>query len=274
MARATLTPDLPAAVELDDAGLFLSVRERRRGGGRRQRLRRIAGETVQDQVWQIRHATFSVAEGEAVAVVGYPESGRDYVLRMAAGTMMPDEGNVRRRMPVVPMIGVARAFSRNYTVRQNVHLVAGLLGMTQDQIIPKVAEIIEFAGLDKQTDKYLGNTPAAIRLRLAWAISMATEARAYAVSQVLVVGDPVLREECWKVVEQRKADGVTFLVTSDRPSQLLRFCDRAVLIDKDTMVGELPVAEAIEQLKTFKRPKAVKQFTDEDAPDEQDDELL
>jgi ABC-2 type transport system ATP-binding protein len=274
VARTRLTPDLDSVIEFEAAGLFLPVRERRKGGGRRQRLRRIAGETTQDQVWQIRHATFTVGEGEAVAIVGYPESGRDYLLRMAAGTLIADEGVVRRRVPVVGMIGVARALNRNYTVRQNVHLVCGLLGMTQEEVIPKVPEIVAFAELEKQTDKYLGSTPLGVRIKLSWAISMATQARAFAVSQVLAVGDPITREDCWREVERRKADGVSFLVTSDRPSDLLRFCDRAILVDKDEVVGEMPVEEALTRLKTFKRPKAVKQFVDDESSDDADDEFL
>jgi ABC-2 type transport system ATP-binding protein len=274
VARAGVTADLASVIDFADAGIFLPVRERRRGGGRRQRLRRIAGETFQDKVWQIRHATFSVQAGEAVAIVGYEESGRDFLLRLAAGTLIADEGAVRRRVPIVPMVGVARALNRNYTVRQNVHLVGGLLGMTQDAVTPKVPDIIAFAGLEKQTDKYLAATPAAVRLRLAWAIAMATEARAYAISQVLVVGDPVTREQCWRDVEQRKADGVTFLVTSNRPADLLRFCDRALLVDKDTVVDETTVADAIERLRSFKRPKATRQFLAEESSDDDDDEFL
>lgn len=274
MARTQVTRGLGSVVEFEDAGLYLPVRERRRGGGRRQRLRRIAGETVQDKVWQIRDATFSVAEGEAVAIVGYPESGRDILLRLAAGTLLPDAGTVRRSVPVVGMVGVARALNRNYTVRQNVHLLGGLLGMTQEEVIPKVPEIIAFAGLEKQTDKYLGSIPLAVRIRLAWAISMATQARAFAVSQVLVVGDPATREDCWREIERRKADGVAFLVTSDRPSDLLRFCDRAILVDKDHALGETTVPDALARLKTFKRPKAIKQFIDDESSDDADDEFL
>jgi ABC-2 type transport system ATP-binding protein len=274
VARTHLTPDLESIIAFQDAGLYLSLRQRRKGRGRRQRLRRIAGETTRDQVWQVRHASFAAAEGEAVAIVGYPESGRDFLLRLAAGTLVPDEGTVRRRVPVVPMVGVARAFNRNYTVRQNVHLVGGLLGMTQEDVIPKVPEIIAFAGLQKQTDKYLGSVPAAVRLQLAWALSMATEARAFAISQVLVVGDPVMRESCWREVERRKADGVTFLVTSNRPSDLLRFCDRAVLVDQSTVVAETTVEDAIARLKTFKRPKAVRRLVDDESSDDDDDEFL
>ena len=69
MARH-LTPDLDAMVAFDDVGITLPRRRRRKGDGRRQRLRRIAGEVTREEVWRLRDATFEVAEGESVAIVG------------------------------------------------------------------------------------------------------------------------------------------------------------------------------------------------------------
>jgi ABC-type polysaccharide/polyol phosphate transport system ATPase subunit len=71
VARAHLTPELPSVLEFVDAGVRMPVRQRRKGGGRRQRLRRMAGEVVREEVWNLRHATFELAEGEALAVVGH-----------------------------------------------------------------------------------------------------------------------------------------------------------------------------------------------------------
>ena len=112
MARLSLSPKLDAIVAFDDAGVRLPRRRRRKGDGRRQRLRRIAGEVKRDEVWRLRHATFAVAEGESVAIVGGKGSGREALLRLAAGTLIPDEGSVRRRVPVIPMIELARALNR------------------------------------------------------------------------------------------------------------------------------------------------------------------
>ena len=39
---------------------------------------------------------------------------------------MPDEGTVKRRVPVIPMIELAKALNRRYTVRQNIYLIGGL----------------------------------------------------------------------------------------------------------------------------------------------------
>lgn len=264
MARQKLTPGLGALLAFDDTGVRMPRRRRRRGDGRRQRLRRIAGEVQRDEVWRLRHATFSVAEGESVAIVGGKGSGREALLRLSAGTLVPDEGTVRRRVGVVPMIDVARSFVRQYTVRQNIYLVGGLLGMTPEAVTESLGEIVTFAGVEPILDKYLGTAPPVIRQRLAWATAMSTNARAYAIEQVLIVGERDFRQQCWTRVDRMREDGVTFLLASDSPKQFRRFCDRAILLDEGHVAAQTTVPDAIARLRALRRG-------DHPSPDEPDD---
>ncbi|MBK9738010.1 MAG: ABC transporter ATP-binding protein [Actinobacteria bacterium] len=264
MARQKLTPGLDALLAFDKAGVRMPRRRRRKGDGRRQRLRRIAGEVKRDEVWRLRHATFSVEEGESVAIVGGRGSGREALLRLAAGTLVPDEGTVRRRLGVVPMIDVARSFVRQYTVRQNIYLVGGLLGMSPEAVTESLGEVVTFAGVESILDKYLGTTPPVIRQRLAWATAMSTNARAYAIEQVLIVGERDFRQQCWTRVDRMREDGVTFLLASDSPKQFRRFCDRAILLDEGHVVAQTTVPDAIARLRALRR-------ADRPSPDEPDD---
>ncbi len=253
MARLSLTPDLGAIVEFTDAGVRMPRRRRRRGDGRRQRLRRIAGEVRRDEVWRLRNATFAVAEGESVALVGGRGAGQEALIRLAAGTLIPDEGRVRRRVEVVPMIDVARSLARTYTVRQNIYLIGGLLGMTPEEVSEKLGGIVAFAGVDGILDKYLGTAPPIVRQRLAWSIATSTDARAYAINQILVVGERDFRQQCWTRMDRMREDGVTFLLASDSPKQFRRFCDRALYLDAGTVAAETTVPDALAMLREARR---------------------
>lgn len=253
MARLSLNPRLDALVAFEDAGVRLPRRRRRKGDGRRQRLRRMAGEVQRDEVWRLRHATFRLGEADSLAIVGGKGSGREALLRLAAGTLVPDEGRVRRRVPVVPMIELARSLNRRYTVRQNIYLVGAHVGMSPDEVGEKLAWIVSFAGVEGILDKYLGTAPALVRQRLAWSIAMATDARAYAIEQVLIVGDREFRQRCWTHVDRKREDGVSFLLASDSPKQFRRFCDRAVLLDAGHVVAETTVPDALARMREMRR---------------------
>jgi ABC-type polysaccharide/polyol phosphate transport system ATPase subunit len=253
MARLSLDPRLDVIVDFDDVGVRMPRRRRRKGDGRRQRLRRMAGEVKRDEVWRVRHASFRLAEAESVAVVGGKGSGREALLRLAAGTLLPDEGVVRRRESVVPMIEVARSLNRRYTVRQNIYIVGAYLGMTPDEVGEKLSWIVSFAGVEPLLDKYLGTAPPSIRQRLAWSIAMATDARAYAIEQVLIVGELDFRQQCWTHVDKKREDGVSFLLASDSPKQFRRFCDRAILLSEGHVAAETTVPDAIARLRQARR---------------------
>ena len=249
MARASISPDLDAVVRFTDAGIRIPRRRRRKGGGRRQRIRRFAGEVKRDEVWRIRHLTVDVAPGESVALVGARGAGQQAILRLAAGSLIPDEGTVQRGTTIVPMIEMARAFSRVLSVRQNIYYLGGLFGMSSDEITEKLPEIVSFAGVQPILDRYLYKSQFYVRQRVAWSVAMATEARAFAVDQLLVVADREFREMCWTKVDELRAAGVTFLVNSDSPRQYRRFCDRAWYLADGALVADTTVDDALERLR-------------------------
>lgn len=274
MARLKLTSDLESIVDFCDVGVRMPRRQRRGGGGNRQRMRRFAGEVKRDEVWYLRNATFAVAEGESVAIVGHRGSGRDELLRLAAATLIPDTGLVRRRVPVVPIVGLGGTLNRDLTIRQNVYVIGGLLGMTVDEVRERLPRIIATAGVEKLVDKYVADAPGPVRGRLAWSIAMATDARAFAIAQALVVGDPGFRRECWKIVESKRASGVSFLIYSDRGSDLERFCDRAILLDAGTIVAQTTVQDALARLRLIKPPTGHAHIVLDDETFEDDDDVL
>ena len=197
------------------------------------------------------------------------------VLRLAAGTLMADEGSVRRSISLVPIIGLGGALERKYTVRQNIYLIGGLIGMLPSQVEERLPWIVERAGIAKILDKYLADATRAVRAKLLWSIAMSAEASGYAISQAIVVGQPDFRKSCWDVVEELKAQGSTFLVTSDKPSHLLRFCDRAILLDAGSIVAETTVDDALERLREIPPPKDQVHFViDDDDDDDEDEDLV
>lgn len=249
MARAAVVRNLDAVVTFDNAGVRLPRRRRRKGGGKRQRIRRFAGEVKRDEVWRIRGLTARITPGESVAIVGMRGAGQQAILRMAAGTLLPDEGAVQRNMTVIPMIEIARAFSRVLSVRQNIYFLGGLFGMSHDEVTEKLPGIVAFADVQPILDRYLAKAQFHVKQRLAWTIALSTDADAYAIDQILVVGDRQFRQQCWTRMDERRAEGATFLINSDSPKQFRRFCDRALYLEDGRLAAETTVDDALARLR-------------------------
>jgi ABC-2 type transport system ATP-binding protein len=245
VARIPMDPRLDAVVEFSHVFMRMPRRRRRRGSGRRQRLRRIAGEARREEVDVLLDVSFRVEPGDAVAVMGSNGPGRQTLLRLVSGTLRPDAGEIRRREAIVPMIEVARSFERTYSIRQNIYLVGGLLGMTPTQVEEHLPHIVETSEITISLDRYLGAAPALVRQKLAWSIAMSVDARAYAIDRTIVVGDAAYREQCWAHVEALREKGASFIVATDAPRLLRRFCSRGLVIGDGRIVIDSPMDEAV-----------------------------
>jgi ABC-2 type transport system ATP-binding protein len=243
-------------VTFTDVGIRLPRKRRRKGAGRRSRIRRFAGEVQRDEVWRVRNFTAEIQPGESVALVGMRGAGQQALLRLAAGTLIPDEGTVHRKEPIIPMIEVAKALSRGLSVRQNIYYLGGLYGMSRDEMDEKLPGIVEFAGLKNSLDRYLMNAPFVVRQKLAWSVAMSTQARAFAIDQILVVGERAFRQECWTRVDQLREDGVTFLINSDSAKQYRRFCDRAWYLTEGGLAADTTVPAALDLLRAARQSNA------------------
>lgn len=247
MARIHLDPQFAHAIEFDDVRLTMPRTRRRKGGGRSDRLKRMAQETskVKEQVFT--GLSVVVEPGEAVAVIARERrSSTAEFIRLAAGTLIPDHGHIRRRDLVIPILRRAGLVNAKLTVRQNIFVIGILLGMSPDDINARLDWIVSTAGLGKVLDNYARAIPPELRRRIVWTVSMATQARAFATQGSLIVGDESYREVGWAHVERLRADGVTFLVAGQNARVMERFCSRALVLGDGGIVFDGGVSEAID----------------------------
>jgi ABC-2 type transport system ATP-binding protein len=241
MARFSITKDLEAMVEFEGVGIRMPRARQRKVPSK---LRRFAGEAAPEQVWRLRDITLSVQPGQAVAILGRRNSGREALLRLAAGTLIPDEGRVRRQAKIVPMIDVAAAMARNMTVRQNIYVIGGLLGLTpktMGELIPKIAQL---AGLQGQLERSLAPLSNRQINRLAWSIGVLTGERAFAIDKTHIGEDPDFAATVKERMTQMRADGVTFIVSADTPEVFLDDWDRAIVLEGGSILADTSLAEA------------------------------
>ena len=241
MARFSITKDLDAMVEFEGVGIRMPRARQRKVPSK---LRRFAGEAAPEQVWRLRDITLSVQPGQAVAILGRRNSGREALLRLAAGTLIPDEGRVRRQAKIVPMIDVAAAMARNMTVRQNIYVIGGLLGLTPNtmgELIPRIAQL---AGLQGQLERSLAPLSNRPINRLAWSIGVLTGERAFAIDKTHIGEDPDFAATVKERMTKMRADGVTFIVSADTPELFLDDWDRAIVLEGGSILADTSLAEA------------------------------
>ncbi|WP_019872739.1 ABC transporter ATP-binding protein [Sporichthya polymorpha] len=216
------------------------VRESFTADGRRARRDR-----GPDEFWALRDVSFTVADGEAVGLVGRNGHGKSTLLKLIAGVMIPDEGAVKVRGPVAPMIEVTGGFVGDLTVRDNIWLAAGLKGLTKRQIAARFDDIVEWAEIGHRLDTPLRHLSSGMKAKVGFSVITSIDRPIVLVDEVLSVGDRAFRQKCFNRMEELRNSGKTIVLVSHQESQIERFCKRGLYLQHGRLVHDGPVKEVL-----------------------------
>jgi ABC-2 type transport system ATP-binding protein len=233
-----------AVIEVADVGIrFKRNRRARRSfkdlfASRKRRTR-------PGEFWALRNVNFRVQQGESIGVVGRNGQGKSTLLKLVAGVVLSDEGSVKVREGVAPLIEITGGFVDDLTVRDNVYLTAGLHGMSRAQIDERFEEIIAFAEIGDFLDTPYKHLSSGMKVRIAFAVIARLEEPIILVDEVLAVGDKGFREKCYRRIEELLAGGRTLFFVSHNEKDLRRFCTRGLYLDKGKLVLDGPIKDVL-----------------------------
>ncbi|TQJ32718.1 ABC transporter ATP-binding protein [Microbacterium sp. SLBN-146] len=234
------------AIEVEDLG----VRFRRNRRGRRS-LKDLfstsSRRTRPDEFWALRDVTFTVQPGESIGVVGRNGQGKSTLLKLVAGVLLPDEGDVKVNGGVAPLIEITGGFVGDLTVRENVRLTSGLHGMSRAEVERRFDGIIEFAELRDFVDTPYKHLSNGMKVRLAFAVVSQLEEPILLVDEVLAVGDKAFREKCYRRIDELLAAGRTLFFVSHSERDLRRFCTRGLYLDAHRLAMDAPINEVLDR---------------------------
>ncbi|MBB2976328.1 ABC-2 type transport system ATP-binding protein [Microbacterium endophyticum] len=234
------------AIEVDGLG----IRFRRNKRGRRSIKDLFAGASRRSrpgEFWALRNVTFSVRPGESIGVVGRNGQGKSTLLKLVAGVLLADEGEVRVHGGVAPLIEITGGFVGDLTVRENVRLTAGLHGMARAEIARRFDGIIAFAELEDFLETPYKHLSNGMKVRLAFAVVSQLDQPILLVDEVLAVGDKAFREKCYRRIDELLAEGRTLFFVSHNERDLRRFCTRGIYFDKGRLEMDAPLADVLDR---------------------------
>jgi len=196
----------------------------------------------------LNDVSFTIGEGESVAVMGLNGSGKSTTLKLVSGVLEPDEGRVFTRGKVAGLIEVGAGFHPDLTGRENVFLNAAILGMTEKETKERFDEIVAFSEIGDFIDQEVKHYSSGMFMRLAFSVAIHVELDVLLVDEVLAVGDAPFRAKCNAKLKELAAQGVTMMVVSHSKGQVKQLCTRGIVIRKGNVVFDGPIAEALEVL--------------------------
>ncbi len=247
MAEPTVESPLPAPIAIEARGLGIKFRRNRLRHRRFSDLLRQDNERVKGEFWALRNVSFQIAQGESVGIIGANGQGKSTLLKLVAGTLIPDEGSVHLVGNVAPLVNISGGFKADLTVRDNIHIVGGLHGMLHDEIEAKFDDIIDFAEVGDFVDTPFRHLSSGMKTRVAFSLITSIDEPTVVIDETLSVGDKSFKRKAYERIDTMLAGGKTLFLVSHSDRQLRRLCTRGIYLRRGRVHADGDIAEVLQQ---------------------------
>lgn len=191
-----------------------------------------------EENWVIRNINFDLNEGEAVGIIGQNGAGKSTLLKIITGTLQPTHGEVCANGRIAAILELGMGFNPELTGRENVKHSAGLMGFNADQIEEAMPAIEAFAEIGEYFDQPVRTYSSGMNVRVAFAVAIAWRPDILIIDEALSVGDTYFQHKSFAKIREFKSNGTTLLLVSHDRSAVQSLCDRAILIDKGSLIKD------------------------------------
>src|SRR5687767_3107081 len=187
----------------------------------------------------------SVAQGAVYGVLGPNGAGKTTTIRMLATLLAPDAGRAAvlghdivseadAVRSLVSLTGQLASVDEELTGRENLVLMARLLGHDRAGAKARAGELLDAFGLSEAAAKQVKNYSGGMRRRLDIAASIVVTPRLMFLDEPTTGLDPRSRNQVWDIVRALVAGGTTVLLTT----QYLDEADRIAVVDRGRVIAE------------------------------------
>lgn len=170
--------------------------------------------------------SFTIAEGEKIAVLGKNGAGKSTLVRILGGVEMPTSGTVSRGLFMSWPIGFSGGFEVNMSGFDNIRFIARVYGVPIQDAIDFVDD---FAELGRLLYLPVKTYSSGMRARLAFALTLAVNFECFLIDEVIAVGDARFHLKCFDALFVRRKRCAMILVSHD-VNIIRQYCNKALVL--------------------------------------------
>ncbi len=191
----------------------------------------LRGEGLWRELWALRDLSFTLRRGAKLALVGRNGSGKTTLLRLLSGIHLPTCGTIATHAQSQPLFSCAVGFAKELTVAENVILFGTVHGMSRRTLQPRLAEILERAGLEDFAFAPMKDLSTGQVQRLALTVFAQSEADFLVLDEVVGNVDHGFLREADRFFRELASSSRTVIMTSHDAAFLAAYCEQAMWIE-------------------------------------------
>ncbi|MCI5623379.1 ABC transporter ATP-binding protein [Anaerostipes sp.] len=198
----------------------------------------LTGKKYHKEFKALRDITFQVKKGEMLGIIGKNGAGKSTLLKIITGVLTPTSGEVKINGKISALLELGAGFNPEYTGIENIYLNGSMIGFTKEEMDAKLDDILTFADIGEFVYQRVKTYSSGMFARLAFAVAINVNPDILIVDEALSVGDVFFQAKCYKKLEDLKNSGKTILFVTHDMGSVIRYCNRAILINDGVIAAE------------------------------------
>lgn len=170
--------------------------------------------------------SFSVGSGQRIGILGPNGSGKSTLIKILAGVLTPTSGYVRRNLRQSWPLALGGGFEGQLTGGDNVRFLSRLYGLPVKETFDYVSEFSELGRHMHMPVRFYSD---GMRMRLAFALSLAMDFECYLIDEVILVGDRRFQLKCHDELFGRRAHCGMIMAVHD-VGVVKEYCQSALIM--------------------------------------------
>lgn len=186
--------------------------------------------------------SFEVEKGEIFGFLGANGAGKTTAMRMMCGLSEPSSGSCevagfdveKHPEDVKKNIGYMSqkfALYEDLTVAENIRLFAGIYGVPDKEIKPRMLALLETLGFEDEINTMVSALPLGWKQKLSFSTAIFHEPKVVFLDEPTGGVDPATRRQFWELIYDAADRGITVFVTTHYMDEA-EYCDRvSIMVD-------------------------------------------
>lgn len=183
------------------------------------------------KVYALKNVSFSVNAGEVVGIIGRNGAGKSTILKLISKISYPESGIIHVNGKTGAFIELGAGLHPELTGRENIFLYGAILGMKNNEIAKRFADIVDFAEIRKFLDVPIKRYSSGMYSRLGFSVCAFCNPDILLVDEVLAVGDVNFQKKSLLKMQEFAKSGKTIIFVSHDLDAIRKICTRVILLD-------------------------------------------
>jgi ABC-2 type transport system ATP-binding protein/lipopolysaccharide transport system ATP-binding protein len=230
-------------ISLKEVSMMFNLNRDKSMGIKEYVVKALKRQLYYDEFWALKDISFDVAKREVLGVLGYNGSGKSTMLKLIAGVFKPTSGTITVKGAISPLLELGAGFDPEFSAKDNVYMNGAMFGHAPSYMDGLYEEIMDFAELWEFENVPMKNFSSGMYARLGFAVATQVNPDILIIDEILGVGDFRFNEKCEKRISSMLSGGTTVLLVSHAIETIKKLCDRALILQKGSVVHAGEVSE-------------------------------